>query len=115
MKTLQIESYFNQRFADLDILAKVPLIIDGLEELEKAHAASGLPVKAFIKTPQYDAINKKIDPWLRNFFVENGFADILVANHKEIFCTQSRMRLILVQMFVMVNTKILSRKTYGQS
>ncbi|MCK5099965.1 MAG: hypothetical protein KAR45_17780, partial [Desulfobacteraceae bacterium] len=67
IKTTQVEAYFEERLADLDILSKEASVISGLKELEQAFAASGQDIAVFVRSPEYKVINQKIDPWLRHY------------------------------------------------
>ena len=88
IKTTQIENYFDEQFRDLEILSKTPLLIDGLEALETALEASGLNLAEFVKTPEYKAINEKLDSWLQKYKETYGYYDVIVADHKgNILCT----------------------------
>ena len=78
IKTTQVEAYFEERLADLDILSKEASVISGLKELEQAFAASGQDIAVFVRSPEYKVINQKIDPWLRHYKDRLGFYDLFI-------------------------------------
>lgn len=77
----EVETYFSKKFADMDILSKVPLVVTGLYEMETAWP-SGMELSVFIKTPEYDIITKVIDPWIRNYKEIYGYYDIFLIDEK---------------------------------
>lgn len=81
IKTTQIELYFTERFGGLDVLSREASIISGLQELEDAFSASGKGLAAFVRSPEYEAINQKIDPWLRKYKETYGYFDLFLIGY----------------------------------
>ena len=66
LKTAQVEKYFFERFANLDILSANPLIIEMLKEME---------------TAEYDMAAKRIDSWLKKYKDIYGYYNLFVMDH----------------------------------
>ncbi len=75
----EVETYFSEKFADLDILSKVPMIMSGLSEMENAWP-SGMELSVFIKSPEYAKINENLDPWLRHYEEIYGYDDLFLVD-----------------------------------
>ncbi len=78
----QLESYFTERFEDLNVLAQMPLVISWLEELEQGLAVSGKDLSGFIASQEYLDISSRMDPWLRLFMEGYGYYDVFLIGHE---------------------------------
>jgi len=77
-KASWITSYFQEKRANIDVLVKMPIIIDNLTRLEKAHEASGLDIGSFVRSEEYENIVKTMDAYLGNYKAQYGYYDIFV-------------------------------------
>ena len=82
IKKGQVTNYFIERVADLDTLSKVPLVTKSLDDLEALYESNktttNLDTAAFINSPEYEALYKRIDPYLRNYMEKYGYYDIFL-------------------------------------
>ena len=88
IKLHQIINYFSERKKDIDVLSKMPIIIDDLKRLEKAQNKRKMTVAAFIKTDEYLDILKTLNPYLINYKNQYSYHDIfLLDENGNIFYT----------------------------
>ncbi len=66
----QIEGYFQDRFGDVDILARNPVTGQGFSRLSKAFHASGL------NGPQYTKIAELYQPLMEHYLTDYGYVNI---------------------------------------
>ena len=66
----QIEGYFQDRFGDVDVLARNPVTGQGFSRLSKAFHASGL------NGPQYMKIAELYQPLMEHYLTDYGYVNI---------------------------------------
>ncbi len=82
IKKHQIDAYFLEKFNDLAIISTSFSVTSALEELKDAYEASGKDLEVFVRSPEYEAINKKIDPWLRKVKEVYDYEDLFLMDDK---------------------------------
>ncbi len=70
----QIEGYFHERFGDVDVLARNPLIAQGISRLSKVFLTSGL------ESTQYSIIADIYQPLMEHYVSDYGYVNIFFIN-----------------------------------
>jgi methyl-accepting chemotaxis protein len=82
LKQHQIQDYFKQKKADVNILSKNPLVIDALKKSGALYNEHDGSFSTFINTPEYKAVTSVIDGYFNNYRVQNAYYDIFLIDAK---------------------------------
>ena len=74
LKKVQIDSYFEERYADVEVLASSPFVVEALANLDHAFMENGDK----IGSAAYNEAEAKYGPWLVEYKQAYGYYDLLL-------------------------------------
>lgn len=91
LKSIQINSFLERKFRDIEVLSKERNTLDAFDVLKKYHDAGGSNSDGSfnIKSAEYNKLYSEIDPFFRNFMNAYNFDDMffICASHGHIMYT----------------------------
>ena len=82
VKKQEIEGYFQESLENVDMLPTFPIVREAVKAFEEAYEKSGLKLSEFVKSREFNNLDKKYGPIFTKYMKEYGYYDLFLINAK---------------------------------